>query len=473
MNGGTYQGSTANYSETHLVGTDCTLITPTPPAGKVFLGWYLVNSQNLGDATNVFVGNVGGAADHYLLTKDTIVYACYVDATDLGITANDIYGTVKTGAHFMASATVVNHTSVDVIPSNNVKVKLQVYVNGASTPTYTITPANAVVVVPGNSTQLVWADIDATSWNANNTYQLVWSLDFSAATYTDAHSNNNVSKLNAFKPNTYSVVTNTERPEYSTTRPSSFNANKTPDSSSNMRFEWEYWTYENNAFKKNSSNDQLTVQIILKPENESGLRTYDDPTKVPFGVHNYTTRSGYGLSMHTGNALSDSSLTPKYSYVRASSTVGKLQAIMTFPEYNYSATYDSTKASNKQAYTVLDGTAARNSDGVFGLRFQIYSDYQSDDPNDKVAHYTPMWLPGTDSKPAAYTPVTYISGLWTPLGELQATVQQGQYASGKTTSGTFSTSVKTNNEAAANKLGIYTNSITIKGSLYDDLYINP
>ena len=76
----------------------------------------------------------------------------------------------------------------------------------------------------------------------------------------------------------------------------------------------------------------------------------------------------------------------------------------------------------------------------------------SSDVNDKFAHYTPMWLPD-----GQYTPVTYISGLWTPLGELTATVQQGQYS---------------NSTTDMNRLHIWSNAIILDGSLYDDLYGN-
>ena len=130
------------------------------------------------------------------------------------------------------------------------------------------------------------------------------------------------------------------------------------------------------------------------------------------------------------------------------STVGTLEALMTFPEFNYSSKY---VAANGAVQEYIKLTAA-NAGAYYSLTMPQYADYETDDYNDQFAHYTPMWLPDGE-----YKPVTHVSGIWTPIGELRATVQQGQYTS----------------ETDMHKFGVYTNEVIIKGSLYDDLYNNP
>ena len=136
------------------------------------------------------------------------------------------------------------------------------------------------------------------------------------------------------------------------------------------------------------------------------------------------------------------------SHLTVKSTVGTLEALMTFPEFNYNSAYKSANGT-VQEYVKL---TAANAGTYYSLTMPQYTDYETDDYNDQFAHYTPMWLPNGE-----YIPVTHISGLWTPIGELRATVQQGQYT----------------DLSNMQKFGIYTNEIIIKGSLFDDLYNNP
>jgi hypothetical protein len=455
MNGGKYNNSTANYSETHLAGTDITLITPTPPAGQEFVGWFLTD---LNSTTQSASGLIGTAADHYLLCTDTVVYAVYIGKTDLGITANDIYGVIKTGSQFTSSATIVNHNKLSITPNNHINAVLTVKKGNTVVDTIKIDD----IIVPGNGTQMISTVVNTTNWDANATYTLTWSLDFSETIYVDKDSTNNQSSLNGFKPNTYSSVVNTARPGYSTDRPSSYDKTIKPSGTSNTAFYWEYWTWTENSgyngkFTKQSGSDKMNIVIMLTPENESGLRTY---TTGAFGMHNYTTRSGYGLSMHRvyddlsgvykngAECMSNKAWAVNKSHITLNSNVGTLEALMTFPEFNYDSTY---RAANGAVQNYIKLTAA-NAGSYYSLTMPQYTDYETDDYNDQFAHYTPMWLPNGE-----YIPVTHISGVWTPIGELRATVQQGQYT----------------NANDMHKYGVYTNEVVIKGSLFDDLYNNP
>jgi hypothetical protein len=225
----------------------------------------------------------------------------------------------------------------------------------------------------------------------------------------------------------------------------------------NTAFHWEYWTYENHAFKRNTSgNSFLDITILLKPENSSGLRTYT--SQNPYGFHDYTTRSGYGLSLHTPYA-STCTHTDKggqkhnTNYMKSQITfksdltynlVGTLDAYMIFPEYNYKS-YDSKNEFVSSTHKVLYHKIVID-EKTGALKFTEYTDYPSTDENDKFAHYTPVWLPDGE-----YKPVTHIGGLWTPIGECTAQVRQGDI-------NTY--------------LGIYSNKIIINGSMYDDMYDN-
>lgn len=455
--------------ETYLAGTDITMVKPprfyeNDDIGTEyeFIGWFLTK---LNPDTQSATGLLGTASDHYLLCTDTVVYAVYTDAPDLGITANDIYGVIKTGSQFTSSATIVNHKNSSITPNTHINAVLTVKEGDKVIQTIVVED----VVVPGNGTQMISAvvstadDKSTTSkdetWSDLKTYTLTWSLDFTESTYVDKDARNNKSSLNSFKPNTYSSVVNTARPGYSTNRPSDYNKNADVLPTSNTAFNWEYWVWNerqghNGTFDSNLSttaidpvrgSDKMNIVILLTPENASGLRTY---TKGAFGFHNYTTRSGYGLSMHRTYDDMTGEWATKKSHITLTSNVGTLEALMMFPEFNYKDTYD-TSAGTTQKYKKL---TVANAGTYYSLTMPQYKDYETDDINDQFAHYTPMWLPNGE-----YKPVTHISGMWTPIGELRATIQQGQY-----------TSVND-----MNKYGIYTNKVIIKGSLYDDLYNNP
>lgn len=455
--------------ETYLAGTDITMVKPprfyeSDDIGTEyeFIGWFLTK---LDPEHQCATGLLGTASDHYLLCTDTVVYAVYTDAPDLGITANDIYGVIKTGSQFTSSATIVNHKNSSITPNTHINAVLTVKEGDKVIQTIVVED----IVVPGNGTQMISAvvstadDKSTTSkdetWSNLKTYTLTWSLDFSDSAYVDKDTRNNQSSLNSFKPNTYSSVVNTARPGYSTTRPSDYNKDADILSTSNTAFTWEYWVWNersgyNGTFDSDLStteidpvrgSDKMNIVILLTPENASGLRTY---TTGAFGFHNYTTRSGYGLSMHRTYDDMTGEWAAKKSHITLSSNVGTLEALMMFPEFNYKDTYD-TSTGTTQKYKKLTVASAGT---YYSLTMPQYTDYETDDRNDQFAHYTPMWLPNGE-----YKPVTHVSGMWTPIGELRATIQQGQY-----------TSVKD-----MNKYGIYTNEIIIKGSLYDDLYNNP
>lgn len=454
--------------ETYLAGTDIKLVSaPTfTENGDIgtkyeFIGWFLTK---LSSDNKHATGLLGTSADHYLLCTDTVVYAVYTDAPDLGITANDIYGVIKTGSQFTSSATIINHKNSSITTNTHINAVLTVKEGDKVIQTIVVED----IVVPGNGTQMISATVntaDDTStskdekWDSNKTYTLTWSLDFSESTYVDKDSRNNSSSLNSFQPDNYSVIVNTARPGYSTNQPSDYNKNKAALSTSNTAFKWEYWKWNerqgyNGTFDSNLNtdaidpvrgSDKMNIVILLTPENASGLRTY---TTGAFNFHNYTTRSGYGLSMHRVYNDMTGSWDAQKSHITLNSNIGTLEALMMLPEFNYDSTYK-TASGATQNYKKL---TVANAGTYYSLTMPQYTDYATDDYNDQFAHYTPMWFPNGE-----YKPVTHISGMWTPIGELRATVQQGQY-----------TSVND-----MNKYGVYTNEVIIKGSLYDDLYNNP
>lgn len=444
LGGGTYNGSTNNVVQHYYVGTNATLIQPTAPHGYRFVGW--ATKQPTSD--DMLIGFVGTGGESISMTHDTVLYAVFYDSrVDIGITANDIHGTVRAGREFTTSATIVNKTNRDFTPTNN-GLSVTVEVRTGNTIAYRYTLKDPIIV-PAHGTQLVSATIPSSpygkSLDINKEYTITWTLTVTG--FVDANENDNVSSLNPFKPNQYVRIANTARPDYSLNRPSDYDKNKKPSTTSTSVYSWEQWKWENGEYVKASSDDQLNITLILKPENENGLRTY---TVGAFGMHNYTTRSGYGLSIHS--TFSDLNLPNQMSNVNTNNaSAGTLFGLMTFPEFNYSSQYISSNSIFNQDYTTLEITPeVVNGKTLYRLRMQDCGIISSD-PNDSLAHYTPMWLP--DGK---YVPVTYFGGLWTPLGEMTATVQQGQYTT----------------EAEMNTFKIYTNHVTIDGSMYDDLYPN-
>lgn len=438
LGGGTYNGSSKSVVQHYYVGTSATLINLTPPDGHEFLGWATVQPTN----NNIITGFVGEGGDPLLMTHDTVLYAVYKNMyVDIGITANDIHGTVRMGKDFTTSATIVNNTKLDFTPdsTHQVTAKLEVYCDGVLV--YSITKDD--IIVPANGTQLVYEVVPGDKLNSSKEYTITWTL--TPINFFDVSYDDNVSSLIPFKLDNNVKIANTARPDYSLNRPSDYNKNTKPDTTSTTVYSWEQWKWEDGKYVKVSSNDQLNITLILKPENENGLRTY---TVGAFGMHNYTTRSGYGLSIHS--QFSDLNLPYQTSNVHTNNTLdGSLFAVMTFPEFNYSSKYISANGTSEQEYTTLNVSPIAGQN-AYRLSIPRTDDYSMDE-NDKVAHYTPMWLP--DGK---YTPVTHFGGLWTPLGEMTATVQQGQYTS----------------ETDMNKFKIYTNYVIIDGSMYDDLYPN-
>lgn len=456
MNGGQYNGSDKNYSETHTKGTNITLITPTPPKGLKFVGWFLIN----GTEHIPFSGGIGTSGNDHLLLRDTTVYAAYMIPLDLGITANDIYGSIKYDNAFTTSATIINHGPWSVVPDAGIKATLTI----RDSKDKTVYTHNVSVVVPGAesldtpATQLVWAEVPADTLAKGGTYTIEWTIS-THSTYNpdDNGSNNDSSKLNSFTPGAMTGEKPLTRPGYESAPPSAYNPKTSVPGSYNTAFHWEYWTYENHAFKRNTSgNSFLDITILLKPENSSGLRTYT--SQNPYGFHDYTTRSGYGLSLHTAYSSTcthtdkggqkhntnymQSQITFKSDL--ADNLVGTLDAYMIFPEYNYKS-YDSKNEFVSSTHKVLYHKIAID-ETTGALKFTEYADYPSTDENDKFAHYTPVWLPDGE-----YKPVTHIGGLWTPIGECTAQVRQGDI-------NTY--------------LGIYSNKIIIDGSMYDDMYDN-
>ena len=450
MNGGKYNNSSNNYSQTVPAATNTTLITPTR-AGYEFVGWYTNKNGT---------GRIGGGGDGYTVTNSITVYALWYSPYDIGITANDIYGTIIKGASFISSATIVNHTRSDLLYSHRVDAILTVYENGMvkGDP---ITILN--IEAPALKTNLVSATVSTTGWEEGKIYTLVWTLNFDRATFSDKYSNNNRSSVGPINPGAaYNNAVNTARPAFSTTQDTRYNKNATVPATSVNTYRWQEWTSASGLVTYST---KMNITLILTPENENGLKT---KSLSAYKIPNYVTRAGYGFSINrTSGDLNDMTLSRKFSNVSLvaanngttayTRNIGNLTAQMTYPEFNYTKMGKSSWTTYSTYYTDSTGTATYTnlatspSGSYWTLRLPSYSDYASSDPYDKYSHYTPMWMPQSNT---AYVPVTYFGGLWSPIGEITATVRQGQLTT----------------QAQMDSYGVYTNSYILRGSLYDDLY---
>jgi hypothetical protein len=303
------------------------------------------------------------------------------------------------------------------------------------------------IVVPGKGTdsfgsQLIWVSVNTNGWSVHETYRLVWTLGSGDAQYSDANANNNLSEITPFSPGS-SGAANAARPGLEMNMPNWFKNTNTPGTSATVH-SWSYWTYDANGFRKvTESNKSIQANIILTPENQNFEGDLAKPLSSNINSHNYLTRSGYGLSLNRVHEV-NGQINRSHVTVNANmdNMIGTPYIVMSFPEFNYS-TGKHPYGSYKIPYSVLTTTYEN---GQYLLSFPELTDYNGNDEYDKHAHYTPLWLPDGE-----YTPVTHIGGMWSPIGEMQATITQG-----------------TSNA----HLGLYSNHITVEGSMYDDMYPN-
>ena len=434
LDGGTYNGSKDNVSRTYPKNTNITLLTPDYIDGIDFLGWYY---EPGGDG-----GMVGGAGDGYVITDNITVYAAW-RVKDFAITANTIYGNIKTDAEFITSATFINHTEINVTPDSHVNAIVTIIENDVAIQKLVV----ADIVCPAEKDNLVWITVPTTNWKDYRSYRIEWELDFSNATVSDFRPSNNKSFLESFRPNETMVVGNPATPHYQLEPDAEFNKYATPDESFLNTYSWSYYAYEDGEYVLKEESDRYKIVLLMFPENANGVYRpyYKDSYTVVGGkyrVKDYITRSGYGFSLDRehGVTMDDTALDGQYSHVEFSSTSGHLIATMLYPEFNYARTADKC--------SVLNTTYQ---DGVVKLSFKPYDNLQSSDEYDLRSHYSPMWFP--DGK---YTPITVFEGVWTPVGEMRAIVRPGEFVS----------------EFDMERTGIFTNTLTIKGSMYDDIYTN-
>ena len=407
---------------------------------------------------------------------------------DVAIVANDIIGNPKEGSVFTASANIVNLSSqhvgfydgmvvvLEVVDANGnvvasyekdmVPVPKMGSNNATASSTFITTSQDAdrngtlYTAVKYDNTNFVYFAIDANLAKGN--YTLRWSLDFSESVVVEVGGTNNTDTVSV-TVGKKAETSNTDRPDFSTDIPSSFKNKDHGEEQTSNSFSWYeidiYYT-DSQTFHAKRLTNGLDVVMLLTPENEAGLKQED---VVLFGIPDYVTRAGYGFSLHqprSGLGLSING----YSGINASTviaganTFGIPEALMTYPEFDYS------KDKGKSTTLMVAETSSGTKYLAFALAFPEYKDYQSNDVNDRFAHYIPMWYPDGE-----YTPVTYFSGAWSPLGEMTATVVQGDE---RVTSGLTGATDVGASETMMSRRHIFTSILEILGSLYDDIYIS-
>ncbi|MBR2300438.1 MAG: InlB B-repeat-containing protein [Bacteroidaceae bacterium] len=468
----TYDGNTVTLTGPSGSGFTKTIVTATPApstdtAQYSFVGW---------EGPTSVVRNIEIVAHFKVNTM-----------MDVAIVANDIIGNPKEGSVFTASANIVNLSSqhvgfydgmvvvLEVVDANGnvvasyekdmVPVPKMGSNNATASSTFITTSQDAdrngtlYTAVKYDNTNFVYFAIDANLAKGN--YTLRWSLDFSESVVVEVGGTNNTDTVSV-TVGKKAETSNTDRPDFSTDIPSSFKNKDHGEEQTSNSFSWYeidiYYT-DSQTFHAKRLTNGLDVVMLLTPENEAGLKQED---VVLFGIPDYVTRAGYGFSLHqprSGLGLSING----YSGINASTviaganTFGIPEALMTYPEFDYS------KDKGKSTTLMVAETSSGTKYLAFALAFPEYKDYQSNDVNDRFAHYIPMWYPDGE-----YTPVTYFSGAWSPLGEMTATVVQGDE---RVTSGLTGATDVGASETMMSRRHIFTSILEILGSLYDDIYI--
>lgn len=436
-----------------------------------FVGWEGIIETITQDATVVALFDREGVSEPTEPTPS--------NNTDIAIVPTKVNGDVKLGNQFSLSATVINNSDIDITPEMGIDAVVEIRRSGdtEATAVYRIenicvpkrgtnnaTADSVFLTTTGTHTQYTLFDntnliytsavIDASK--RHGVYKATWTLDFSNANgFADADSSND-SGYAGFRVRVVAEESNPSRPVYQTDIPSSFENKGPQEESTSNSFSWAYYEYNPSnpsKFIKREMSDKLQITLILTPENEGGLK---EKEVLMAGVPDFITRAGYGFSLHRSYTGIDSGANAS-SVSAGRECVGTLTALMSYPEFNYS---EDVGMYSKLLVSEAKPTGDSNS---YFLSLPEYPDYQSNDINDRYAHYIPMWYPDGD-----YQPVSKFSGLWCPIGELEATVVQSE---GRVVDGLTGKVDAEDSQEEMERMRMWTNKYTIQGSMYDDIYI--
>ena len=330
---------------------------------------------------------------------------------DIAIVGNPINGNPVLDSKFALSANIINNSDIDITPNMGIDAVVVITKNGSSEPVKTYRVENICVPKRGSdnatlssefikkegshleyilydNSNLVFTEASVGSVSGTGIYRFYWYLDFSHAVgFTDADSSNDESARNIFRAKSAVSESNPSRPVYSTDIPSSFKGKEAGESAVNT-FSWSYYEYNPSAplkFVKRTGEDGFKILLVATPENEGGLKKEERVVGLP----DFTTRAGYGFSLHRSySGLEAGDLNPSASAVFASKdSFGTLCALMYYPEFDYS-----TEA-GKFSKLLVSAPNPKGDYRVYALSLPEYPDYQTNDINDKYAHYIPMWYP--------------------------------------------------------------------------------
>ena len=301
----------------------------------------------------------------------------YNNRKDLAFTVVDVpgvdilamEGVLRMDSDVFTSFTVNNSTDADYTPEHPLTVVVSIY--GAND--MLLKKMSKSVIVPANSTQLVWFRwtvpsvagpyrIESTILNASNSVVLNESV-----CYRDVLSSTEVFALDTY---------------YESNKPFGWNAPSKPgvvkDTAS-----WTVWEYQNGAFK------QVTYGITVSPGSASV--TPESVTAFEqFGRWNM--KAGYGFGMEVTevavSALNGCQMPSAADYTTAQ------WAYAVFPEFGYATS---------------DGTSME----LVGNTW-LFSEHE----RYGRIHFTPIWYPDSNGENTLYYAKFVQTDIWTPVGVL-------------------------------------------------------
>lgn len=205
---------------------------------------------------------------------------------------------------------------------------------------------------------------------------------------------------------------NTPPDPKATDRPGAYFQYISPPSINGMNsVSWGLWEWVNNAFVYRSYAASVSSQLTVAPDSRA-------PTAFKRSDGLWQMKSGYGIDEKVTSMVSTSSTDP-------SAITGVQRTISYYPEFEYNQTvYD-----NSGYFRILEMLSG-GLNASFDLTANPYSRFGCH------VQFTPVWY--ADDR--LYTPETYSFDVWTPKGMLSCTS---------------------------------TDSIYIKGSLFDDYQVGP
>jgi len=311
---------------------------------------------------------------------------------DISIEANEIATDIYKRETIIVAATVTGDAITDCTDELPITVTMTAKQNETVWSTQSKT-----IVCPHGETNLVWFTVTLPAEG----YGSPASVEFNfTATVADGMVDTDESNNTDTVPYEIGEISERSSPEtkFELNAPNTFYYDKRTESTA-TKYTWSVWEWEDGDFAKKTYSAGLDIDVNLTPDETA---TWKQKKNILSDI--WTTRSGCGLNTDMTLTLTDT------SSINADAFAGTAMIDVYYPEYNYTSDTDKTDTLERKSESVT-GTE----DIEYSSEYTFKVDENSISKNEM--HKTPMWFPD-----GTYTPEYVIYGLWTPMGELTATV---------------------------------------------------